>query len=186
MSRGHWQDLARDVGYHLLLRVCNALLRLPGHALRGAVMRHLARCTIGAATAVERGVMLSGKGGVHIGAGCNVNRGVLLDGRGGLRIGDRVNISPEVLLLTAEHDIRSATFEGREAEVVIGSRVWIATRAIVLPGTTIGPGAVIGAGAVVRGEVPAWTVWVGNPARQVATRPDDAQESLVSYRRWFH
>ncbi len=175
-----------DAGYHLLLRLCNVALRLPGHAFRLWVLRRLARCSIGDGTAVERGVRITRRGGVSVGAGCNVNAGVLLDGRGGLAIGEGVNISPEAMLLTADHDFRSAGFDGRERRVVVGDRAWISTRAIVLPGAVIGEGVVIGAGAVVGGELPPRTVWVGNPARQVAERPAEAQSSLPAYRRWFH
>jgi acetyltransferase-like isoleucine patch superfamily enzyme len=181
-----WRDVPRDAGYHLLLRLCNALLRCPGHAFRLSVLRHLARCSIADGCAVERSVTITGKGGVRVGAGTNVNRGVLLDGRGGLLIGAGVNISPEAMLLTAEHDVRSAVFAGRTLPVAIGDRAWIATRAIVLPGTTVGEGAVIGAGAVVRGQIPARTVWAGNPARKIADRPADAQRRMTRYRRWFH
>jgi acetyltransferase-like isoleucine patch superfamily enzyme len=148
-------DTMRDAGYHLLLRVCNAALRLPGHALRLWVLRRLARCEIGPRTAVERGVRISRTGGVTIGAGCNINAGVLLDGRGGLVIGEAVNISPEALLLTADHDFRSASFDGRERGVVVEDRAWISTRAIVLPGTTIGEGAVVGGGADPVADLPA-------------------------------
>lgn len=48
--------------------------------------------------------------------------------------------------------------------VTIGDNVFIGARAIILKGTTIGDNAVIGAGAVVSGEVPANTVYGGNPA----------------------
>src|SRR4051812_11837728 len=100
---------ARDAGYHALIRGVNFLLRLPGHSLRLGALR-IAGCSVGAGTAVERGVTLSTRGRVAIGAGSNVNRGTLLDGRGGLAIGEQVNISPEVMLLTAEHDFRSPDF----------------------------------------------------------------------------
>jgi acetyltransferase-like isoleucine patch superfamily enzyme len=175
----------REFGYQALLRTCNALLRVPGHNFRLAVVRRLAGWNIGDGTVIERGVTLSARGGVTIGSGCNLNRGAHLDGRGGLRLGDRVNISPEAMILTADHDVRSPDFAGRRRPVTIGSRVWIATRAIVLPGTTIGDGAVVAAGAVVRGEIPPNTIWAGNPARQVGDRPPDAQTQLESYRRWL-
>lgn len=53
------------------------------------------------------------------------------------------------------------------AAVVIGDRVWIGARAIVLKGVTIGEGAVVGAGAVVAEDVPAHTLVIGSPARPV-------------------
>ena len=54
---------------------------------------------------------------------------------------------------------------------------------------TIPAGAVlrIGAGSIVRGEIPAETVWVGNPARQIATTEEyiGRHRALVAERPHF-
>lgn len=181
MTGSRSADLWLDLG----LTTSNWLLRRPGHRLRLAVMRSLLLMDVGDRCAVERGVRVTTRGGVTIGAGCNINQGVLLDGRGGLTIGARVNISPEVCLLTAGHDVDSPTFAGRVQPTVVGDRCWVATRAIVLPGTVLGEGAVVAAGAVVRGDVPPWTVVAGAPAQPVGARSPDAQRELPAYRRWF-
>ena len=176
----------RPLAYSLYLRVINLLLRMPGHAFRRIVFARVVRATTASRVTLERGVRVTAKGGVAIGSDSIVNSGVLLDGRGGLDIGERVNISPDVLLLTAEHDLSAPDFAGVLANVIVEDRVWIAARAMILPGTVVGEGAVVGAGAVVRGTVEPWSVVVGNPAHQVGTRPRDAQNSLPAYRRWFH
>ena len=54
--------------------------------------------------------------------------------------------------------------------MVIGNRVWIGYRAIVLPGVTIGEGAVVGAGAVVTKDVEPYEIVAGNPARKIEGR----------------
>jgi maltose O-acetyltransferase len=131
-------------------------------------------------------VKITGRGGVRIGANCNLNAGVLLDGRGGLTLGSKVNVSEDVLFLTADHDPRSPTFSGRDRAVEVGDRAWIATKAIVLPGTKIGEGAVVGAGAVVHGAVAPWTIVAGNPATVIAARPATAQQELSRYARFMH
>jgi acetyltransferase-like isoleucine patch superfamily enzyme len=51
--------------------------------------------------------------------------------------------------------------------VVIEDDVWLARQVVVLPGTTIGRGTVVGAGSVVKGEIPAWVVVSGVPAKVV-------------------
>ncbi len=176
----------RDIAFLLYLRVANALLRLPGHTFRLVVLRRLCDVSIGSGTTVDRGVRVMTRGGVTIGRRCVINGDVLLDGRGSLTIGDQVNVSPEALLLTADHDVDSATFAGRLRPVSIGSQSWIATRAIVLPGSTVGEGAVVAAGAVVAGDVAARAVVAGVPARMVRDRHPDAQSQMGTYRRWFH
>ena len=47
----------------------------------------------------------------------------------------------------------------------IGSNVRIGAHAILLPGSKIGDGASVGAGSVVTSEVPADTIFAGNPAK---------------------
>ena len=56
----------------------------------------------------------------------------------------------------------------RIARVVIGDRVFVGAGAIILPGTRVGDDSIIGAGAVVRGDIPAGSMVVGNPAKVVS------------------
>ena len=88
-----------------------------------------------------------------------------------VRVGNYVSISPEAGVLTLGHDPQSLDFANRGGDVVIGNRVWIAYRAIVLPGVTIGEGAVVGAGAVVTRDVEPFAIVAGSPARKIGTRP---------------
>ncbi len=100
-----------------------------------------------------------------------INFGCLLDGRKFfIRTGSNVSIGPEATILTLGHDPRSATFEDRGGDVIIGDRVWIGYRAIVLPGVTVGEGAVVGAGAVVAKDVEPYAIVVGNPAKRIGWR----------------
>lgn len=177
---------ARAAALDIALAAVNALLWLPGRTLRLWVLRRLCNWSIGGGTVVDRGTRVTTRGGVQIGERCVINRGVTLDGRGGLVLGDLVNVSPEAMILTADHGVDSPSFQWRARPVCVGSRSWIATRALVLPGSSVGEGAVVSAGAVVAGEVPAFTVVAGVPARPVRERALDAQASLPSYRRWLH
>jgi maltose O-acetyltransferase len=123
---------------------------------------------------------------LRIGARTNINSGALLDGRGGLVIGEGVNISPGVSLLTSDHDPSSPSFAGRTRPVTIGARAWIATGAIVLPGTSLGDGVIVAAGTVARGTVEPNAIIAGNPAKVVSPRPEGAQVVMERYRRFLH
>lgn len=53
----------------------------------------------------------------------------------------------------------------RRKSVIIEDGAFIGSGTIVLKGTHIGSGSIIGAGSVVCGEIPAFEVWAGAPAR---------------------
>lgn len=94
-----------------------------------------------------------------------------MDGRKyNITVGNDVSIGPEASILTLGHDPQSGNFEDRGGDVIIGDRVWIGYRAIVLPGVTIGDGAVVGAGSVVTRNVEPFTIVAGNPATKIGTR----------------
>lgn len=48
--------------------------------------------------------------------------------------------------------------------IIIADNVWIAANCIILGGTKIGEGAIITAGSIVKGNVPAKSIFGGNPA----------------------
>jgi len=137
----------------------------------------------GARTGVQMGCRFLNGRKVFLGERNVINFGCLFDGRKyQIRTGSNVSIGPEATILTLGHDPRSATFEDRGGDVVIGDRVWIGYRAIVLPGVKIGEGAVVGAGAVVAKDVEPYAIVVGNPARKIGYRAIEGRESSVERR----
>ncbi|WP_345689511.1 acyltransferase [Novipirellula caenicola] len=114
-----------------------------------------------------------------------INFGCLLDGRKfNIVTGSDVSIGPEATVLTLGHDPHSPTFEDRGGDVIIGDRVWIGFRAIVLPGVTIGEGAVVAAGAVVTRNVEPFTIVAGVPAKPMGRRRVDLTYQL-NYQPWL-
>jgi acetyltransferase-like isoleucine patch superfamily enzyme len=105
-----------------------------------------------------------------------------------LQIGDHTGISSATIVATTKIEIGcrvligggchilDSDFHGlygnrddprsiRSAPIVIEDDVFIGCNCIVLKGSRIRKGAVIGAGSIVTGEVPAYEIWSGVPAR---------------------
>jgi maltose O-acetyltransferase len=126
---------------------------------------------LGTGTGVQMGCRFLNGRKVYLGDRNVINFGCLLDGRKfNIRTGSDVSIGPEASILTLGHDPQSSDFADRGGDVVIGNRVWIGYRAIILPGITIGEGAVVGAGAVVTKDVEPFSIMAGNPARKIGER----------------
>ena len=119
--------------------------------------------------------------GITIGDRTIINEYCYLDGRGGLTIGDDSSISVYSMLITGSHSKSSPTFAYRPGEVVIGSNVWLGSRAIVLDNSTIEDKAIISAGSVFKGTAESNYVYVGNPATKMKCRNLD-----VSYKQDYH
>ncbi|MBR1531705.1 MAG: CatB-related O-acetyltransferase [Eubacterium sp.] len=70
-------------------------------------------------------------------------------------------------------------------DTVIGNDVWIGQNAVILPGVHIGDGAVIGANSIVGSNVEAYTIVIGNPARQLRKRFDNELIEIMLKFRWW-
>lgn len=143
---------------------------IPAHAIRMMYLRGWLG-SMGEGTSVQMGCRFLNGRKVFLGERNVVNFGCLFDGRRyRITTGNDVSIGPEAAILTLEHDPHSAHFADRGGDVVIGDRVWIAYRAIVLPGVRIGDGAVVAAGSVVTRDVEPYQIVAGAPARPVGAR----------------
>ncbi len=94
--------------------------------------------------------------------------------RGRIVLGADTMIGPNVMITAANYrfnDGSPVTSQAMdEADVILGTDVWIGAGATILPGAKIGNSVIIGAGAVVRGEVPENAILAGNPAKIISTR----------------
>lgn len=151
--------------------------RLPSRRLRSFYLGRWLKA-LGQGSGIQMNCCFLNGRKVEIGQRNVINFGCLLDGRKHrIQTGSDVSIGPEASILTLGHDPQSSEFEDRGGEVIIGDRVWIGYRAIVLPAVTIGEGAVVGAGAVVTKDVLPYVIVAGNPARVIGRRSQD-----LSYR----
>jgi acetyltransferase-like isoleucine patch superfamily enzyme len=111
-----------------------------------------------------------------------INRGVTLDGRFPLTIGENVGISMYTVILTLQHDLAAPDFDLVGAPVSIGDRVFVGTRALILPGVNIGEGAAVAAGTVVTKDVEPFTIVGGVPAKPIGARPRSLTYELADAR----
>lgn len=109
---------------------------------------------------------------VWIGHGCHITASnAITIGKGSL-LGKYITITDNShgAITDSEADrppyLRPVTSKG---PVIIGDKVWIGDKAIILPGVTIGNSCIIGAGAVVTKDIPARSIAVGNPAEIIRT-----------------
>jgi putative colanic acid biosynthesis acetyltransferase WcaF len=86
-------------------------------------------------------------------------------------IGEFAVISQGAHLCAGTHTIDDSSFQLTSKPIGIDRLAWVAADAFVGPGVSIGEGAVLGARGVATRDIPAWTVWAGNPARHLRQRP---------------
>ena len=95
-------------------------------------------------------------------------------------IGAYSTVSQYGYLCAASHDFEDVSHPLITAPIVIGRRCWLAADVFVGPGVSIGDGTVVGARSAVFGDLAAWSVAVGTPAKVVRPRrigPADFGES---------
>ena len=169
----------------LRLYICNHVVcHIPSHNLRLWYYKNVMGFHIGKGSSIFMNCKFDCAKGLTVGSNSVVNSNCRLDSRGGLTIGDNVSISNDVVILTADHDLNSPDFAGRNKAVAIEDYVWIGTRAMILPGVSIAKGAVVAAGSVVSKDVEPFQVVGGVPAKLITTRNSKLRYK-VSYQRLF-
>lgn len=123
----------------------------------------MAGATIGADCVLGQNVYVAN---VTIGDGVRIQNNVSV--YDGVTLEDFVFCGPSCVFTNVTNP-RSEVARGREqyAETRVQRGASIGANATIVCGATIGPYAFIGAGAVVRGQVPAYAVMVGVPARRI-------------------
>ncbi len=117
----------------------------------------------------------------RIGCNCNVCANVLIEDDviignnvtiksgvqlwNGVRIEDNVFIGPNVTF-TNEHFSRSKQYPNQFEQTVIKKGASLGANCTIIAGNTVGEYALVGAGSVVTKDIPANSVWYGNPIRQ--------------------
>jgi maltose O-acetyltransferase len=149
---------------------------------------------LGANAKIESGVLFGQPNTIEIGDNClfgrnvNVNAGPCY----GIFIGNDTALAEGTYIRSANHSFgildvpilnqghyaKKIEYNGRFYSIVIENNVWVGAHAIILSGAKIGTGSIIGAGARVSGEIPPYSIVVGNPGVIIATREERVKRSI--------
>jgi len=144
-------------------------LTLRSHRLRCSLLR-LFGASVGKDVRVGATSKIEFPGNLAIGHNSSIGDGCYIQGLDQINIGANVCVSDGVYLLTGSHDLASANFALITRSVTLEDGVWLAVRAMVLPGVTLERGAVAGAGAVVHKSFDEFSIVAGNPAVMIGRR----------------
>ncbi len=107
-----------------------------------------------------------------------IMKGCYIQGKGGIHIGDYTQIAPNVIIVSANHDV----YDSRRhlpARVEIGKYCWIGAGAKIMPGVALGDFTIVGAGAVVTKSFPeGFCIIAGIPAKKIKNLEKD---KCISY-----
>ena len=119
-----------------------------------------------------------------IGKFCSIARGVEFVMNGANHPMDGVSAFPFGIFIDGQPAIPKEIVKNK-GDTVIGNDVWIGQNATFMPGVKVGDGSIIGANAVVAKDIPPYAIAVGNPARVVKMRFDDATIQKLLKINWW-
>lgn len=126
--------------------------------------------------------------GAEIGSNCNICANVLIENdvvignnvtvKSGVQLWDGVRIEDNVFIgpnVTFTNDLtpRSKKYPESFAKTVVHRGASIGANSTIIAGNEIGAYAMVGAGSVVTKDIPANTLWYGNPAKMHGYVTDD-------------
>ena len=168
-------------GQHVVLRHPHKIhlghdIVIDDHCLLDAKGTSNRGITIGDGAFIGRNTILSCKNGdIEIGAAANLGFNCEVFSASRVTIGKSALLAAYAYLIGGDHDFSDPSLpvlaqSRSSAGITVGDGVWVGAGAKILDGVRVGDHAIIGAGAVVREDVPAGTIAVGMPARQVGRR----------------
>jgi len=119
---------------------------------------------------------------LKIGKFCSIADNVLIY-LGGNHRTDWITTYPFPILFPEASHIKG--HPATKGDVIIENDVWIGNYAVILSGVTVGDGAVIGANAVVAKNVSAYSIVVGNPAREIKKRFSEEEIEILLKIKWW-
>lgn len=127
-------------------------------------------------------------GGVRLGSFVHIGSHAFIGGGGGVVMEDFSGLSGGVRVYTGNEDYLGGQLTNptvpapwrvaTRAPVHIGRHAIVGSGTVILPGVTIGEGTAVGALSVVSRDLEPWTVYAGNPAKPIRSRPRETMLAL--------
>ncbi len=157
---------------------------LPSSGLRVRLLRAFG-ARIGQRVVIKPAVRVKYPWHLEVGDDCWIGEECWIDNLTTVRLGCNVCVSQGAYLCTGNHDWSDPHFGLRIEPIFLGEGSWAGAKSLLTPGTVLGNYAIAAAGSVVRGPVPEFEVYAGNPAqfvrvRRIREHAGDVQEVIRS------
>ena len=146
-------------------------------SVRGSVLRIADGVMIDSFVKIK---FVGGMGDITIGANSYVNSGTVLYSGNGITIGEAVLIAANCTFAPTNHAFTSRRvpmlqqrFMPSRGGIIVEDDVWIGANCVLLDGAILRRGCVVAAHSLVIGELEAFSINAGSPARLLKYRPDD-------------
>ena len=159
---------------------------IPSYLFRKLAYKYIMGVKIGKNSHIQMGVKIYSPYKIKIGNNCSIGNNTLLDGRRGIVIGNNVDIAGYVKILTLGHNLDDVNYKTIGEKVIIKDDASVFTGASILPGVIVEEGSVVGLDAVQTKSTKPWTIYAGNPSKEIRQRKIDSLKYLHNYKRYFH
>lgn len=148
-----------------------ALVRswIPGAAHRQYLLR-LFGARIGEGVTIKPGVRVKFPWRLQIGDHTWIGEDVWIDNLAPVKIGSHCCMSQGAYLCTGSHNWSRQRFDLTVRPIEIKDQAWVCAKAVVAPGVTIAEGSVLSLGSVATGNLGAWGLYSGVPAKRIKAR----------------
>jgi len=199
------KNTLNQIAEHLLYGANFIVLGKEGRIDRGVKLNG---CRIYGNVRISEGCKISGGVSIKTASSIEINRYSSINGPNTdvfsqineISIGSFTSIARNVSIQEFNHNFDSITSyhirqnvfnEEKKKDIYsngpieIGNDVWIGTQCVILSGAKIHDGAIIAANSVVVGEIPAYSICGGSPAKVLKYRFDTETIDLLKFIKWW-
>lgn len=125
---------------------------------------------VGKRVVIKPGVNIKFPWKLVIGNDVWIGENVWIDNLDYVTIGNNVCLSQGALLLTGNHNYKISSFDYMNRPIVLEDGVWIGAKSVVCPGVLCKSHSILAVGSVATKPLEPYTIYQGNPAKEVRKR----------------